>query len=120
MIGIENKTESPMYLAGTMIPAGETRHFEAESLPAEYREGEPGPQSGAAPDVVPPDDVAALLAGSVRDVVAGAAALSDADVDRLIELEEAAAKPRKSLLTALAEMQLARAALRTDPGAESL
>ena len=34
-IGVENRTDSPMYVGGMMIPAGETRHFEPEALPAE-------------------------------------------------------------------------------------
>lgn len=113
-IGVENRTDSPMYVGGMMIPAGETRHFEPEALPAEYR---PAPVVEEAPEAGP-DALAVILEGSVREVLAGVEALRDAEVDRLIALEEQAAKPRKSLLAELAEVQLARASLRAEPGAE--
>lgn len=114
MIGVENKSASPMYVAGVMIPAGETRHFEDAALPPEYRAAPAG-------EVVPPapaDPLAVILAGSVREIVAGADALSDAEIDALIEREEQAAKPRKTLLAELAEVQLERASKRAEPGAE--
>ena len=114
MISVENKGASAMYVAGVMIPAGETRHFQDDELPPEYR---PAP----AGEVVPPapaDPLAVILAGSVREIVAGADALSDAEIDALIEREEQAARPRKTLLTELTEVQLERASKRTEPGAE--
>lgn len=114
MIGVENRGASPMYVAGVMIPAGETRHFEDAELPPEHR-----PAAGG--EVVPPapaDPLAVILAGSVREIVAGADALSDAEIDALIEREEQAARPRKTLLTELAEVQLERAGARTDGSTE--
>lgn len=112
-IGVENLTASPMYVAGVMIPAGETRHFDEDEVPAEMR---PAPAVAAAPEVE--DPLAVILAGSVRDIVAGVDALSDAEIDALIEREEQAAKPRKTLLVELAEVQLERASKRAEPGAE--
>jgi len=114
MIGVENKGASPMYVAGVMIPAGETRHFEDAALPPEFRPAVAG-------EVVPPapaHPLAVLLAGSVREIVAGVDALSDAEIDALIELEEQSERPRKTLLAELAEVQLERAGARTDGGAE--
>ncbi len=114
MIGVENKGASPMYVAGVMIPAGETRHFEDAELPPEFRPAVAG-------EVVPPapaHPLAVLLAGSVREIVAGVDALSDAEIDALIELEEQSERPRKTLLAELAEVQLERAGARTDGSTE--
>lgn len=114
MIGVENKSASPMYVAGVMIPAGETRHFEDAALPPEYRAA---PAGGVVPPA-PADPLAVILAGSVREIVAGVDALSNAEIGALFMLEELAAKPRKTLLAELAEVQLERASKRAEPGAE--
>ena len=81
-IGVENRTDSPMYVGGMMIPAGETRHFEPEALPAEYR---PAPVVEDAPEAGP-DALAVILEGSVREVLAGV----DASLETALMLERKA------------------------------
>lgn len=112
-IGVENKGASPMYVAGVMIPGGETRHFDEAELPPELR---PGAQP--ADELPPPDPLGEILQRSVRDILAGLDALSDDDIDALIDREEATKQPRKTLLAGLAEAQLLRAAARMDPASQ--
>lgn len=111
-VAVENTSASPMYVAGVMIPAGETRHFDQGELPPELH-----PQAATAPaEATPADLLAELLKFSVAEIVARIDAFDDAVLAELIEREEAAAKPRKSLLSALVEAQLQRAANRAEPG----
>jgi hypothetical protein len=106
-IPVHNPTQMPIYVGATMIPAGETRHFDLEDVPHHLR-----PAVEAAPDAEPApaaDLVADLRKKPIKDVLDGVEVLNDADLQRLIDLETADEKPRKSLLTELGELQLKRA-----------
>lgn len=112
-IPVSNTTAMPIYVAGLMIPPGETRHFDAAQVPAEYRPVLPPVVAAAPPD--PLDD---LLGHSVKDVVARLPELSDTDLERLGDLEQAKGDDaRKTLLGAIAEAMLERSAARQDIGA---
>ncbi|MDH4451365.1 MAG: hypothetical protein QE265_12375 [Rhodoferax sp.] len=97
---IENTTSSPTWVSGVMIPPGEGREV---MVPDE------GPAlTDLVDDVVDLDGaLRELLAGNVSVVVAGLDGLSEATLTRLQELENAAEKPRKGVLAALADKLIA-------------
>lgn len=108
-IPVHNKGDSPMYVAGRMIPPGETEHFEESALPPEMRpQGAPAAETEA-----PADALAELLKNKVAEVAAALPGLSSADLARLDLLEMGAEKPRKGVLEAIAAEGLRRA---TDDG----
>lgn len=96
-----NETNSPKYVGGVMVPPNEMAMIDVpdESLPAV--------DAGAAPTLA--EQVAALLKGSVASVVAGLGALSDDALEMAAALEGGAAKPRATLLSALADERIKRA-----------
>lgn len=102
-VPVENNSQMPIYVAGVMIPPGETRHFEEDQLPPEYR-------SSASPPVEeqPVDPLVTILAMNVADVVNGLPALSDEELDRL-ETLEAEGKARKGVIAAVTADRLRRA-----------
>lgn len=102
-VPIENNGKMPIYVAGTMIPPGETGHFEEDMLPPEYR------QSAAVEmEHAPEDPLFVVLSLKVSDVVKGLPSLSDEELDRL-EILESADKPRKGVIAAITEERLRRA-----------
>jgi len=111
-IPIENKGKGPMFVGGVMIPAGETRHFDEQDVPPEYRQA-PAPAVADEPQ----DPLTALLAGNVATVVNGFALLADGELVALGEMEQQAAKPRKSLLEAVEVELLRRAAVKVEGSA---
>ena len=97
---ITNTTNSPIYVMGKMIPPGEVGVVD-----------EPG---DAAPADAPHEPtlaelVADLLKGSVDTVKEQLPTLSLDALDMATALEQAAAKPRKGVLTALEDARLAAA-----------
>ena len=103
-IPVENKTAMARYVAGCMIPPGETRHFDKSQVPREYWPVAAQETKAEAPD----DPLAELLKGNVPSVVAALPGLSDDDLDRLGELEQKGAA-RKGVLNAIGEALLTRA-----------
>lgn len=102
-VPIENKGQMPIYVAGAMIPPGETRLFEEEALPPEYR-----PAAAVVDEAVLIDPLAEVLLLSVDKVAKGLADLSAEELARL-QLLEMEGKARKTLLEAIAEEGLRRA-----------
>ena len=113
-IPVKNNGANALYVGGTCIPAGETRLLDAHRVPITLHPS-PAPAEQAAPPV---DAVLALLDGNVRSIVAALPALSDADLARLAAAEQAG-KTRSTLVEALGEEQLRRAAAGQDGGAEA-
>ena len=103
-IPVENKTAMPIYVAGCMIPAGETRHFSKDQVPQQF-------WPAAVAPVAPPqeDRIAALLEHNVGTVVAALPALSKEEIERLGELEQTG-QARKGVLSVVAEVLLKSAA----------
>lgn len=97
----ENKTNSPMYVGSVMIPPGEVRVVEVPDEP----EGKP--VADAPPTLA--DEVALLLKGKVADIVPGLASLNGDALAMMAALESQKATPRTSLLTAIADAQIALA-----------
>lgn len=109
MIPVHNTTAMPIYVHGQMIPAGETRHFDASVVPPEYLPAEPEPVE-AEPVV---DTLAELLTGTVAEIVPQLDALGIEELERLGALEQTG-QARKGVLGPIAEILLTRAG---DPGA---
>lgn len=100
---IENKTMMPLFVAGVMIPPGETRHFEDDQIPPEHRE----PETAAAPEPEA-DLMAELAAKNAATVIAALEGLSSEDLARL-QLIEADGKARKTVMEGIAAEGLKRA-----------
>jgi len=103
-IAVENKTKMPLYVGSNIVPPGEIRDFPESQVPHHLR---PAPVAEAAPQA-PADPLAELLKGNVASVVAALPDLTDADVERLGELEQQG-QARKGVLSAVAEELLVRA-----------
>ncbi len=112
-IPVTNNTAMPIYVAGLMIPPGETRHFDAAQVPAHLRPvaAEPEPEVWV-------DPLEAVVAQSVKAIGELLPEMADADLVRLLELDEATGSPRKSLHEAVAAEQLRRATVKAEGGAE--
>lgn len=102
-VPVENNGQMPLYVAGVMIPPGETRHFEDDQLPPEFRQS-----AAVEAEEAPADPLLAVLELKVADVVNGLADLSDEELDRLENIE-AAGKARKGVIEAVTEERLRRA-----------
>lgn len=105
-IPVTNNGTTYLAVGSTLIPPGETRHFEEQDVPHYLRTA----AEEAKQEEAPVDPLAELLKGNVASVSAALAELSDADIERLGELEQTCANPRKTLLSAIAEALLTRAA----------
>lgn len=104
-IAIENKTQMPMYVAGQMIPPGEFRHFNKDQVPAEHL-----PAEEEAPEPEPEDSIMLLSKMSVKVIMDKFTELSDADLERLGELEQAKGDDaRTTLLGGISSEMLHRA-----------
>ena len=104
---IENDTANIIYAGGCAIAPGEGREVEVpEALPAQTLPDEPDADA----------PLRELLAGNVATVTAALAEFGVETLKRLAEIEGAAEKPRKGVLTALADEQIKRAdaALKSD------
>lgn len=104
-IPVHNPGAMAIYVAGLMIPPGETRHFDADLVPLHLRPApaEPEPET-------PVDALADLVGGTVKEVSAAVPGLSDEDLARLGDLEQAKGdSARKGVLSAIAEETLKRA-----------
>jgi len=105
-IPVTNSGAMPMYVAGLMIPPGETRHFDHDLVPLHLRPAIVEPE----PDETQFDPLAELIEGTVKAIAAAIPGLSDDDLSRLGEMEQArGAAARKGVLSAIAEATLTRA-----------
>lgn len=107
---IENDTAHTIYAGGRAIAPGEGREVEVpDGADAAPQASEPEPDLD--------EPLRELLAGNVAAVTAGLAEFSIETLQRLQALEDAAEKPRKGVLAALADEQIKRAdaALTSDP-----
>jgi hypothetical protein len=103
-IPVTNNGKTTMYVGSSIIPPGETRHFDENEVPPNLR-----PEREAAPqEMAPADPLAELLTGTVADIAAALPTLALADIERLGEMEQTG-QSRKGVLTAVAETLLKRA-----------
>lgn len=109
MIPVTNNTAMPIYVGAEMVPAGETRLFHEWLVPEHLKPAPEAPAEAAAEDA-PPDVVAELSEKPAKDVIAGIEALTDEQLERLGDLEQARGdKVRTTVLAAIAEANLKRA-----------
>ena len=105
-IPVHNPNDHPIYVGTSMILPGETRHFDKHEVPRHLWPKDDSESAAAEPA----DLIADLLKLTVREVAEAFADLSGEDLDRLKSLENASPSPRKTLLSALTEERLKRAA----------
>jgi len=105
---ITNTTPGPMYVAGRMIPPGETLVFDEADLPPEHREEAAPPM-----EEIIADPVVELAEQNAKEVIAALEALPDEDLARLKAIESDG-KQRKTVLEAIDALMLDRAALALD------
>ncbi len=111
-IPVTNTTAMPIYVGATMIPPGEIRHFDESDVPHHLR---PAPVAPQAPEPAP-DPLQVLVNEKTADeAIAALPGLSIEDLERLGELEQARVlkdkpAPRKSVLSAISDTLLERAA----------
>lgn len=106
-IPVENRGNNPLHIKGAVIQPGETRILPEDMVPPRYRPGG-GPEPGPAPAPEAPDEVLQLLDQPVGQITPELSALSDTDLARLEEAEQAG-KTRKTLMAAFQEERLRRA-----------
>lgn len=100
---IHNPGSSPMYVAGVLIPPGETMHFDTEQLPPEHQPKAPEPVPEEVPDLVA--EIHGMSAPNILKVLPD---LSFEDLARLRGMEEAG-KNRKTVIEGIAVIELKRA-----------
>lgn len=106
-IPVHNPSAMPIYVHGAMILPGETRHFDEQDVPSHLR---PQPVDEAEPEQAPPSLMAQLRTLGVKDCIEAFPDLADDDLVELETLENAEANPRKTLIAAIVEEKLKRAA----------
>jgi hypothetical protein len=110
---ISNTSDRTMFVGGVMIAPGESRDVDAAYLPPEHQDDAP---PAAEPDSGQPDpdaNLRELLKGTVKDLTAQLDDFSDETLKRLAELEAETDTPRSTLLGAITDLQLKRAAVKT-------
>lgn len=103
---ITNDSTEIIYVGGKMIPPGEGRDIDESLLPAEHRDA-PVEEEAKKPSL--DEQLTEELKKPVKDLIEGLAGLTQEALDRMEALEREAAKPRKSLLEAIAAEKVARA-----------
>jgi hypothetical protein len=117
---ITNPGNTSRYVAGRLIAPGETRLIPQDELPPNLHEGgildqnepesaEVGGEEQQNPSTDQDKALKELLEQTVPSISEALPKLSAEDLDRLEQLEEAAEKPRKGVLEAVAEERLNRA-----------
>lgn len=102
---VTNQTAMPIYVAGLMIPPGETRHFDIEQIPPEFR---PAPAVTAPQaEQLPPNPLADLAAHNAAEIIENLSDLSSDDLAALMKIEEDG-RARKTVLAAISAEHLKR------------
>ncbi|MCE5182370.1 MAG: hypothetical protein LLG15_11260 [Betaproteobacteria bacterium] len=106
-IAVTNNTQMNMHVGSNIVPPGETRDFPESQVPHHLR-----PVDAEEPEKKEEqiDLLAEMLSSKVADIIAKIPSLSDADLERLGEMEQVG-KSRTTLLSAIAEALLHRAAM---------
>lgn len=109
---VPNHTAGTIFVGGVLIPPGEGREVDELYLPPE------SPAAAAAGDADAPPDLEAnlreLLAHPLKDLLPQLEGLGTDTLDQLAALEGQAARPRTTLLSAIAELKLERAKAATE------
>lgn len=105
-VPITNNGKTHMAVGSTLIPPGETRHFEEQDVPHYLRPG----VSAEKPVEPPVDPLVELLKGNVPSVVVALEGMLFTDIERLGDLEQQG-QARKGVLGAIADKLLQRASI---------
>lgn len=103
---IHNDSDQPRYVAGRLIPPGESRAFSTHELPVEHRAAVVQVAAQTDPFAVVKD----LLALPLKDLVPRLPGLPARQLEQLEQLENQSDKPRKGLLNEITAEVLRRAA----------
>jgi len=106
LVPYTNTGKANIHLSGKTIQPGETREIDETQIPGF---GVDENHIVDAIDMVEPNPLALVLAGSVKEVTAALDGLSADDLDILEALEGDAEHPRKGVLDAINKQQLALA-----------
>lgn len=113
---VPNDTDRTIFVGGVMIPPGEGREVDTAFLPPEHQDA---PLETEATTSTEPDadaNLRELLKGTVKDLTSQLEDFSADTLKRLAELEGESDTPRSTLLAAITDQQLKRAAAKTgDP-----
>ena len=104
-----NGGTAPIFVGGSMIAPGTGREIDEAMLPPE--EGASPPEEPPPPD--PDANLRDVLKGNSKSVIATLADSSDATLAGLARLEGESDTPRKGVMSAIAELQLQRAHLKS-------
>ena len=105
-IPVTNHGKTHLAVGSTLIPPGETRHFEEQDVPHYLRPNAPAEK----PADPPVDPLAEILNGNVASVVAALNGMLFTDIERLGELEQQG-QARKGVLGPIADRLLQRASM---------
>jgi hypothetical protein len=103
---MQNDTDQTIFVGSVMIPAGQGREVDEQYLPPTGGDAAlPPPDSagGTTTSELLPANLTDLQALPVRDLVPRLEALNDADLAALAELEQGAATPRTTVLSAISK-----------------
>ena len=107
---VANNTDQAIFVGGKMIPPGDGREVDEDGLPP--LEDEVAKKEPELPD--PDANLRELLTASVKNIVPALADLGDETLASLARIEGESATPRKGVLSAIGELQLLRAQVKTD------
>ncbi|MEW6647198.1 MAG: hypothetical protein AB1450_08375 [Pseudomonadota bacterium] len=107
-IPVSNNTQMPIYVGSNMVPPGETRDFPESQVPPHLRPAAHVAETAPAPGN-DGDPLLELLDKPIKEITPLLTALTDDELTRL-EVAENAGKTRSTLIAAIAEEKLKRAA----------
>ena len=107
---VPNPSDRTIFVGGVMIPPGEGREVDSAFLPPEHQDDAPAPEAPASGQTDPDANLRELLKGTVKDIGAQLEGFSAETLKRLAELEGESETPRSTLLGAITDLQLKRAA----------
>lgn len=110
---LSNDTDRTIFVGGVMIAPGESREVDTAYLPPEHQDDAPAVETAAPSGPDPDANLRELLQGTVKDLTAQLEEFSDETLKRLAELEGESDTPRSTLLGAITDLQLKRAATKT-------
>lgn len=102
----QNTSDHVRHIGSVTLMPGQTRDVEEIDLHAHIGGEQPEAQK-AEPAI--DNALSVILSGSVKDIIGALAEVSDTDLNSMEDMEKAAEKPRKGVLSAVAEERLNRA-----------
>lgn len=114
---VSNDSDTPKFIGGKLVPPGEGREFEVDDVAGSALAAVLDVTREASDTLVlltPSESLQALIAASVKTIVATFGTMTLAQLDELEAAERAAVAPRTTLLSAIAQERLDRAQAAAD------